>query len=182
MYKGVKQAYSHTLPPYRKKPYVCCTYMYKHFITVCLHASPMGGRCMYKGWIQWKQDACTESHWMDQSYWDKVLYKGVNPMWTKLELCVLIVLEPTINESELNMHNKGMLRTIACIQQCICLLKSDHITGKKFVFRYWEFHEIPINGNVEHVLSWEFRMGISFHLGFCVGFSGKPELVGPKLQ
>ena len=105
-----------------------------------------------------------------------------NPMWTKLELCVLIVLEPTINESELNMHNKGMLRTIACIQQCICLLKSDHITGKKFVFRYWEFHEIPINGNVEHVLSWEFRMGISFHLGFCVGFSGKPELVGPKLQ
>ena len=48
---------------------------------------------------------------MDQSCRDKVLYKGVNLMWTSWS-GVFCSKEPIINESELNMHNKGMLRTI----------------------------------------------------------------------
>ena len=44
---------------------------------------------------------------MDQSYKDKIMYKGDNPM------CALLVRKkPIINVPELNMHNTGMLRTI----------------------------------------------------------------------
>ena len=50
-------------------------HMYKHCITMCV--CPMGRRCIYKGWIQWRQDARTEGHWIYQYYRDKVLYKGV---------------------------------------------------------------------------------------------------------